>query len=97
LSIEGVKVANIKSSKKRNRQNERRRIKNSAVRSSIRRAAKKVKTSVESKQERNPQEINELFRNYTKIIDTASRKKIVNRKTAARKKSRLAKKVNSAT
>jgi small subunit ribosomal protein S20 len=90
-------VANIKSSKKRNRQNERRRIKNSAVRSSIRRAAKKVKTSVESKQERNPQEINELFRNYTKIIDTASRKKIVNRKTAARKKSRLAKKVNSAT
>jgi small subunit ribosomal protein S20 len=90
-------LANIKSSKKRNRQNERRRIKNSAMKSSIRRAAKKVKTAVESKEERNPQEINELFRNYSKIIDTASRKKIVNRKTAARKKSRLAKKINSAT
>ncbi len=90
-------MANIKSSKKRNRQNERRRIKNSAVRSSIRRAAKKVKTAVESKEKRDPQEINELFRNYVKIIDTASRKNIVHRKTAARKKSRLAKKVNSAT
>lgn len=89
-------MANIKSSKKRNRQNERRRIKNSAVKSSIKKAAKKVITAVESKEEKDPQEIKELFRKYVKTIDTASRKRIIHWKTVARKKSRLAKKVNSA-
>lgn len=89
-------MANIKSSKKRNRQNEKRRRKNSAVKSSIRKAAKKVITAVDSKEEKDSQVIKELFRKYVKTIDTASRKGIIHWKTVARKKSRLAKKVNSA-
>ncbi len=89
-------MANIKSQKKRNRQNEKRRIKNVSVRSSIRTAGKKVIKLVESKEERNPELLQELFKKYIKNIDTAAGKGIVKKTTAARRKSRLAKKVNAA-
>ncbi len=88
-------MANIKSQKKRNRQNEKRRMKNVSVRSSIRTAGKRVIKLIESKEEKNPEMLQELFKKYVKTIDTAAGKGIVKKTTAARKKSRLAKKVNS--
>ncbi len=89
-------MANIKSQKKRNRQNEKRRIKNVSVRSSIRTAGKKVIKLIESREEKNPELLQELLKNYVKSIDTAAGKGIVKKTTAARRKSRLAKKVNAA-
>lgn len=88
-------MANIKSQKKRNRQNEKLRIKNSMIRSSVRTIAKKVIKAIEAP-EKDPEQIKELFNKYVKTIDTVSRKGIENQKRAARKKSRLAKKVNAA-
>jgi len=93
---EDSRLANIKSAKKRNRQNEKRRLRNQAVKSSIRSAAKKVIKAVESKDERDPEKIKELYHTYVKTIDNAARKRVVHSNTAARKKSRLAKKVNAA-
>jgi len=86
-------LANIQSQVKRNRQNEKRRIKNSHVRSSIRTANKKVIKALEAK-EADTEEIKSLFNSFVKTIDTAAQKGIVKQNTAARKKSRLAKKVN---
>jgi len=89
-------LANIKQQKKRNRQNEKRRIKNSNVKSTIRTAAKKIVKTIESKEGKDLNKIQEYFLNFTKTIDTAAGKGIIKKNTAARKKSRLAKKVNAA-
>jgi small subunit ribosomal protein S20 len=86
-------LANIQSQKKRNRQNEKRRLKNSQIRSSIRTSAKNVIKAIEANEKDN---IPVLFKKFVKRIDTAAAKSIVHHKTAARKKSRLAKRVNAA-
>ena len=88
-------MANIKSAEKRIRQSEKQRAMNIRVKSSIRTAMKKVNTLIDSN-EKEPEKIKELYQNFTKIIDTATGKGTVRRRTAARKKSRLAKKVNAA-
>ena len=96
---EGINLANIKQQKKRNLQNEKRRIKNSGVKSSIRTAAKKVIKATDLKdvkETKNTEQIQESFKVFIKIIDTAAGKGIIKKSTAARKKSRLAKKVNTA-
>ena len=87
-------MANIKSSQKRARQNEKRRIRNSDVKSSLRTSAKKVIKAIESKEEKDLQKIDELFKDFVKRIDTASGKGIVHSNKAARHKSRMAKKIN---
>jgi len=89
-------LANIKQQKKRNRQNEKRRVKNSQVKSSIRTAGKKVVKTLESKDIKDPVQIQEYYAAFIKTIDTAAGKGIIKKNTAARKKSRLAKKVNAA-
>ncbi len=89
-------MANIQSQKKRNRQNERRRINNSQVRSSIRTASKRVVRTIESKESVDPAALQELYRQFVKRIDKAAQKGVVHRNTAARRKSRLYKKVNAA-
>ena len=86
-------MANTKSTEKRIRQNEKARKHNAAVKSSLRTAAKKVIKEIASAK---PEESKENYRQFAKKIDTAARKGIVPKKTAARKKSRIAKKVNSA-
>ncbi|HOP61937.1 MAG TPA: 30S ribosomal protein S20 [Spirochaetota bacterium] len=86
-------MANIKQQKKRNLQNERNRVKNSQAKSSIRTSAKKVMKAVETKDE---SVLAQIFKNFVKTIDTAAQKGIIKKETAARKKSRLAKKVNAA-
>ena len=92
----GKIVANIKSQKKRNRQNEKRRIRNSQVKSSIRTYSKNVLKAINNKDEKDPEAIKELHKKFVKNIDSAARKGIIKKETASRKKSRLAKKVNAA-
>lgn len=89
-------MANIKQQKKRNIQNERNRERNSQTKSSIRTAVKKVLKTVETKENKDETTILDTFKNFVKTIDTAAGKGIIKKETAARKKSRLAKKVNAA-
>jgi len=86
-------LANTKSTEKRIRQNEKRRERNAQVKSSVRTAAKKVTKSITNPAD--SQNAKENFKQFSKKIDTAARKGIIHKKTAARKKSRLAKKINS--
>lgn len=96
LLNEGNNLANIKQQKKRNIQNERNRARNSQVKSAIRTAAKKIVKTIESKEAKDAAQMQESFKNFVKTIDTAASKGIIKKSTAARKKSRLAKKVNAA-
>lgn len=73
------------------RQDEKRRIRNKSVKSAIRTAAKKVSTAAEKK---DGAAAKEALLDMIKRIDTAARKGIVKKNTAARKKSRMQKLVN---
>jgi small subunit ribosomal protein S20 len=66
------------------------------VKSTIRTAAKKIVKTIDSKEGKDLDKIQEYFLNFTKTIDTAAGKGIIKKNTAARKKSRLAKKINAA-
>ena len=79
------------SAEKRMRQDEKRRIRNKSVKSAIRSAAKKVVAASEKK---DAQTAKEALLDMIKRIDTAARKGIVKKNTAARKKSRMQRLVN---
>ncbi len=79
------------SAAKRHRQSEKRRIKNKSVRSQVRTSAKRVLAAVASKDQ---DAAGTALRDFSKLIDTAAGKGIYHHNTAARKKSRLARKVN---
>ena len=66
-------MANIKSAKKRIKQNEKRRIRNSGIKSSIRTASKKIHSFIEKSEGIDQQKISDLFNDFVKKIDTASR------------------------
>ena len=87
-------MANNKSAKKRVLQNEKRRIKNCARRSAIKTAVKKVLTAIESTSTTANVEV--LFNDAQAKIARAKGKGLLHRNTAARKVSRLAKRVNAA-
>ena len=81
-------MANTKSAMKRIRQNERRRLRNRAVRSQVRTAVKVART-IEGPEQRAT--IEEAIRS----LDKAVSKGVVHRNTAARKKSALARRLVS--
>lgn len=81
-------MANIKSQKKRNRQNEVRRLRNKSVKSDLKTAIKKAQTA-------EGEEAAEAFLAAQKKIDKAVTKGVLHPKTAARKKSRLAKSISA--
>ena len=83
-------MANIKGQIKRNRQNEKRRVKNKGVRSEINSRVKSVITNADSGTTES-----EDLKLAIKKIDKAVAKKILHKNTAARKKSRLVKRLNS--
>jgi small subunit ribosomal protein S20 len=85
-------LANNKSAEKRIRQNERRRVKNVMGKSAIRTAAKKIIKSITDPS--NPQIILDNYKDFVKKIDKAAKINLVHKNNAARKKSRLAKKIN---
>ena len=86
-------MANIKSQIKRNRQNAKRQERNKAVRTALRTSAKKVRVAAASG---DADAALERAREATRALDKAAGKGIVHRRTAARRKGRLARAANAA-
>ena len=83
-------MANIKSQIKRNRQNEKRRLRNKAVRSEIN---TRTRNAVAAAEYGDAEETAEAARMAVKRIDKAVSKGVLHRNTAARQKSRLMKRL----
>jgi small subunit ribosomal protein S20 len=81
-------MANIKSQIKRNRQNEKRRVRNKSVRSELK---TREKQAVQAEAENT----DAAYRIAQKKIDQAVVKGVLHKRTAARKKSRLARRIAS--
>jgi small subunit ribosomal protein S20 len=82
-------VANIKSQIKRNRQNERRRVRNKAVRSE---AKTRIKSALNAAEIGTEDRV-ELLREAQKRLDSAAAKGIIHKKQAANRKSGLMRRV----
>jgi small subunit ribosomal protein S20 len=76
-------MANIRSQIKRNRQNEKRRVRNKAVRSGLRTRVKAAEEGGEN--------ADEALRSAMKTIDKAAAKGVIHKNEASRRKSRLQK------
>jgi len=87
-------LANHKSAIKRARQNEVRRLRNKAVKTRIKNVVKDVRTATAGKSEKDPAAELKIAQS---AIDKAAKKSVIHPRTAARKISRLAKKVNTAS
>ncbi len=86
-------MANHKSALKRARQNELSRLRNKAVKTRAKSIVKDVRASVE---ESSNGDVMAKLNAAQSLIDKASKKGVIHKKTAARKISRLSKLVNSA-
>jgi small subunit ribosomal protein S20 len=87
-------LATHASAQKRARQSEKRRRRNAALKSLLKTSAKKVLLAVEEKK---VEEARKALARAIPLIQKIASKKVIHKKTAARKISRLAKKVNSLT
>jgi len=85
-------VANIKSQIKRNRQNEKARLRNKAVRSELKTRTKAVVTTAEQ----GGDDLEAQTRLAIKKLDKAAAKGVIHKNQAARRKSRLLKNVATA-
>jgi small subunit ribosomal protein S20 len=85
-------VANIKSQIKRNKQNERRRLRNKAVRSELKTRTKRAETAAAEGSD----DATEALREAIKRIDKAASKGVIHKNQAARRKSRLVKRISTA-
>ena len=86
-------MANIQSQIKRNKQNEKRRVRNVKTKSAIRTASKRVVKALEAKE--SPEALKAAYVSLVRTVDKAAGSRVVHKKTAARKKSRLAKRINA--
>ena len=82
-------MANIKSQIKRNKQNEKARQRNKAVKSEIRTRTKNAVAAVGTENEET------ALRNAIKRIDTAASKGVIHKNQAANKKSGLVRRINA--
>jgi small subunit ribosomal protein S20 len=85
-------MANIASQIKRNRQNVKRHARGQAVRSELK---TRIKKATEAAASGDPAARDQAYRAAQKRIDSAAAKGIVHKRTAARRKSRLAKRINA--
>jgi small subunit ribosomal protein S20 len=85
-------MANIKSAIKRIRQNEKRRVRNAAVRSTVRTSVKTTRTALEGG---NADQARESLQRTIQVLDKAATKGVIHKNTAARKKSRLMRQLNA--
>ena len=85
--LDSPAVANIKSQIKRNKQNEVRRVRNKAVRSSLKTTAKSVRTATAGG---DAEQSSKLLRSAVRELDKAASKGVIHKRAAARRKSRLA-------
>ena len=83
-------MANIKSQKKRNITNAKRHERNKSVRAELKTRTKRVEATLGT------DDNDDAVRAATKRIDSAASKGIIHKNAAARKKSRMMKKVNAA-
>ncbi len=86
-------MANIKSQIKRNRQNEQRRLRNKAVRSEVKTRVKSAVVAAEGQAEN----ADAALRMAMKRIDKAATKGVIHKNQAARRKSRLMKRIAALT
>lgn len=84
-------MPHTKSATKRMRQNEQRRLRNRGVRSILKTQIKKFLEAVEA---RNPEVARAQLRLTTRVLDKDAARGIIHWRTAARKKSRLTKKLH---
>jgi len=87
-----LRMANIKSAKKRVLITEKKTARNRMVKSALKTAIKKFEAAVSAN---NVAEAKELFAKAAKALDMAAQKGVVHKNMAARKKSRLAAKLNA--
>ena len=85
-------MPNIKSAKKRVKIIEKKTLRNNMIKSGYRTAVKKFELAVANGEK----ELDELYKNAVKKVDQACSKGVIKPNTASRKKSRLAKLLNSA-
>lgn len=85
-------MANIKSQIKRNRQNEKRRVRNRVFRGRARTLIAKAQTAIESESQDTAAE---AVRMAISSLDKAAEKGILHKNNAARRKSRLMKRLNA--
>ena len=83
-------MANLKSQIKRNRQNEKRRLRNRVYHGSTRIAVKNARVALESG---NVEEAREATMVAVSHLDKAAQKSVIHRKNAARRKGRLMKRL----
>jgi len=86
-------MPNIKSAIKRVNVIEKKTLRNNMIKSGYKSAVKKFEQSLANN---NAEETKKLFSDATKKIDQACTKGVIEKNTAARKKSNLAKKLNAA-
>ena len=84
-------MANIKSQIKRNRQNEKRRLRNKSVRAEMRTRTKNAITAAEN----GVDDSAEVLRLAVKRIDKAAAQGVIHKNTAANHKSRLVRRVSA--
>ena len=85
-------MANIKSQIKRNKTNERRAVANKAVRTALKTSTKKVRTAVA---DGDAEAALLRSREAARALDKAASRGVIHKRTAARRKSRLAKAASS--
>ena len=81
-------MANIKSQIKRNRQNEKRRVRNRVYRGSTRTVIAKARVAIDKGEKKESQE---LTMSAIKALDKTAQKGVIHKNNAARRKSRLMK------
>jgi len=87
-----LQLANHKSAAKRARQTERRQLRNSRTKSSVRTTEKKVLKAIEAKK---VDEAQSLLREFTSVVSKAAQKGVVHSKKAARRIGRLAQQISA--
>jgi small subunit ribosomal protein S20 len=85
-------VANIKSQIKRNRQNEKRRVRNKSVKSSLKTAIRKFNEASEAG---DAETATTLMRDASRKLDQAVSKGVIHKNQAANRKSAIAKRLQS--
>ncbi|MBV2363076.1 30S ribosomal protein S20 [Streptomonospora nanhaiensis] len=84
-------MANIKSQKKRIKQNERRRLRNQSVRSSLKTAVRKFREAAEAG---DVEQATTLQRAAARQLDVAASKGVIHKNQAANRKSAIAKRLD---
>jgi small subunit ribosomal protein S20 len=91
MDTEEKRMANIKSQIKRIKTNERRRVRNKSVKSSVKTAIRKFREAAESGEK---DKAIELLRDASKKLDKAASKGVIHANQAANKKSAMARRAN---